>query len=314
MFAMNLVPDFVQEIFTAKGPDFLWFYAGFYVLLCVGVWFLLRWLDASRKLPPLAVPEEPPNPYEFAALRAGRHEIVRMFLLELFSNGLLKLTRNKGKVTKQSKLRRTNKPMEDVPDLSPEGRTFLDWFQSERDAASVFTSSPLGSLAKQWATNFNSRFEEDRLVLSQCAQTKVWLVLLCAIVLFLGVGFILGVGIVKWTVDFKTGHHHIFFLVGSMLVGGIVMLLCLQPRRLSQRGKQYIKAVQKKFRPAKMTRNNAHNNVSQTLDLLFDVGLRGISILNSTDLASFAKFFRKAGSDGGGCGGGCSSGCGGCGD
>ncbi|MCL2710883.1 MAG: TIGR04222 domain-containing membrane protein, partial [Planctomycetaceae bacterium] len=223
-------------------------YIGIYIFLCFGVWFIQRRSDGSRKLPPLEVPTETPNPYEFAALRAGRHEIVRLFLFELIATGLIALTTDqKGKVTKQSQLRRTDKEPNEVPELSPEGQYFFSWFAVKRAPSFVFDSSPLQSLAEQWTKKFNIRFDEERLVLSRHGRCISWITLLCAIVLSFGVFLA-----IRQTLDLGQANFFVgafFFTFAGWVAGTIVLALVFIPRKLSYRGKRYVKAVQEHFRP-----------------------------------------------------------------
>ena len=303
---MNVIPVFVKDIFTASGPEFLLFYAVFYAVLFFGALCFLRQLDSSQSLPPLEPPEERPNPYEFAALRSGRHEIVRLFLFELVASGLIELTKDKnGKVTKQSKLRRTKKIPDDVPDLSPEGRTFVNWFHTEQETQSVFAVSPLESLARQWAQKFNDRFEAEHLVLRRWERYKGWFICWSVLILFLGVG------LTRWIVAKQPA---IIFLFFGMVGGLVATLAYLTPPKLSYRGKKYVRAVQKNF-PTPLDSDS-------TSDLIFAAGIMGIPSFASTPFADFATLFTPTGGGGcGGCGGGCSggcgggcSGCGGCGD
>jgi hypothetical protein len=78
-------------------------------------------------------------------------------------------------------------------------------------------------------------------------------------------------------------------------------------KRLSDRGRAYLKQIQAAYQGADMS----------TVAM---VGLFGIGILANTSDAAFAKLFPKGGAGGGGadvggggCGSGCGGGCGGCG-
>jgi len=279
-------------------------YFGFYVFLCLGVRFIQRWSDGSRKLPPLEMPTEPPNPYEFAALRAGRHEIVRLFLFELIATGLIALTTDeKGKVTKQSQLRRTKKAPGEVSDLSPEGQTFFSWFTVEQAPRAVFSTSPLQSLAEQWAKKFHKRFAEQHLVPTERERNIALLVLLWATILFFGAG----VSLIAWSLIGQKAIPVAFITGFGMFIGLIGLWDDCLPRKLSHRGTQYVKAVQEHFRP---TLSPQVNDV-KTTDALLAVGIMGVPILACTIFSDFWKLFSTGTVSLGGCGGGCGYGCGG---
>jgi uncharacterized protein (TIGR04222 family) len=286
---------FIYEVLVDTWQWFLLFYALVYTLLCFGIEFIQRRNDGSRKLPPLELPTEQPNPYEFAALRAGQHEIVRLFIFELIATGLITLTTNKkGKVTRESELCRTDKTPDDVPALSPEGQTCLRYFEQSRDQREFFDSPLLQTLAETRAKSFNKYFEEEHLVRLEHERHVVWLAIACAVIL----SFCVCLAMILYLATQAKGDQDtlipIFFFgffgwfAGAMFMSMYFIFNNVQ----SYRGKRYVKAVQKHFQPVL----SPHGGV---IDALFAVGIMGIPILAGTRFADFAKWFTYTGGDGG---------------
>lgn len=309
-----MIQELFKTISSMPGPRFLVYYGIFFVLLFVLEWIALRLLDSTRNLDSLEVPDDKPDPYEIAALRGGSNEIIRLFLFELFSNRLLELTKGWfGRITKRSKIVRSQKPMQEVAELSPEGKTFLDWFNTPREAKSVFTESPLKSLADERRCQYDERFHSEQLIRSGWEKCSDRFVRGLMISLFLGVGCF------KFFTALGMGRTNVAFLYIGALVGAAVLAHLCPFNRLSNRGRRYIEDLQRKFYPDKKEAKKAIEDGKSSPELVSVMGLMGIPILAGTDFAFFSKKFdpvQSAAGCGGGCGGfGCGgwSGCGGCG-
>ena len=310
---MSMIFTFFKDIHFFFGP-MNWIYFGCVFVVVCGMTLLFRRLDKSRKLPPLEPPEGELDMIEFATLRHGPNELVRLYLFELIADGYLELTRDEsGKVTRYSELRRTDKPLE-AETIRPELLAFLDYFDRNRMPKDVFIFSPLKSYAKKQVEQYQKSFQNNLLIYSQNEVFAQWAIFIA------GLFFLLGVGVAECIVTFATQHKDIFFpnmisLAMSMFLTLFLFLLFLTPDKITRRGRQYIKAVQKKFYPETKTIKNEITSGMTTLDLLFPVAVLGVPILAGSSFEEFAKQFNRGTMDKGGeggCGGGC-GGCGGCG-
>ena len=292
---------------SIPGPVFAMDYAIGFVMLILALRFLRSRMDTSRRLPPIPVPDHAPdNILEIAALRGEHNEIVRVILFELYSAGLIEFTRNQDKIDKNSKLRRTAKSPDDVPDLSPQARYALGWFdEKERDPKDIFSNSPLLKMSKTLAISFESRFESLGMVLSHEKRERYTLIIGLALM-----GYLLP-GIIKLCMG-VAHHRSIGILVPEMFVGTIVLLSSCYPHRLSFSGRKYLKELSAKYCPTDQTESlKKVTGLMPLSSLILTAGILGIPILAGTAFADFATMFSQGKSLSGGCGGGCGDGCGG---
>ena len=98
-----------------------------------------------------------------------------------------------------------------------------------------------------------------------------------------------------------------FFGFFAWFASAVILLMAFKPPKLSHRGKRYVKAMQKHYKPTL----SPQVSDGKTADALFAVGIMGVPILAGTMFSDFGTLFSTGTVSGSGCGGGCSCGCGG---
>lgn len=288
---------------------------GLFVFLANRTGYLL---DSSRKLPPLEPPGVP-NILCIATLRGGANEMLRLFLFELVSSGLLELTKDeKGNVFKGSLLKRTEKSPDDLEGLSPQGKAFLDWFRTERVPKDVFRESPLKSYVSAESQPFFEWFGKERLLRTKSEMKLHRIVRTILMLAFFAFG-IFGMIISKDSANLPAIIPILCMVLQCMVFW--LMLTYSSGRRLSVRGREYLKAVQNGNFP-KFNRLGLVSEKNTLAGNMFAVGLLGLAIVPNTGFSNFSQMFNAGpklevsfGGCGEGCSGGCGGGCdGGCGD
>lgn len=295
--------------FTLPGQQFLLFYSICFFLLYALLMYVIRRIDSSRQLSLPKVSGDGLDPFEFATLRGGANELVRLYLFQLISNDLIRFDKGAdGKISKDCKLRRTGKPLEQVPELTPKYQAFLDYFEHPKSAQDVFQCSPLEVAAKDRARRYDNKLHEDRFLLSDTERTSTRRWLFAVLALFLLIGT------TKIIVAVATAHWNIGFLIVGMGIGSIIYHHDFKPSKVNDLGRRYIETLQIRFRSAPNGMKGEFSEGKSVRNMLLPIAVLGAPVLAGTMFDDFSSIFRPGHSSDGGCGGGCSGGCGdGCG-
>jgi uncharacterized protein (TIGR04222 family) len=290
------------------GEYFAVFYLGVATAAAIYCWRRAGALDTSRTRPPFEPPADL-DPRSLSYLRGNVNEVLRLTIFDLLQRGYLKVVSTEKKflrfVAGPSDQRVAQAPVTAaLAGLSPVEREVYDMFAAARSPAEVFQSSKPPSLIAE-CERIEARLAADELTTPTGMRSAV-------IRLGLGVAaIVLSLGAYKLAVALAKGYYNILFLVLISLGIAAALAVICRPRRLSKRGRDYLKSLQGRFdgERCRLLRGNAR---APGPAMLLAVSLYGYSVLSSTAYASLKTMFQQGAAGDGGCGGGCGgSGCGG---
>ena len=294
---------------TMYGPAFLLLYFCVIVAVCAAcVWAVGR-LDTSQTDALPLVPTVP-DPCEIAYLRGGENEVVRVAIFDLIERGYLEMHEERTGLLKGKKVTRVAQTPSapDAAFLPLLRQVVFGYFRTPRTAQEVFKSD-LPRTVKTHCGGYERSLRDDRLLNDETQRGEA------AKIGWLGAAVILGLGGYKLWAALINGYDNVFFLILFALIAVIVLAVLCQKRRVSRRGKAYLKRLQQAFGPLKG--KPAAPAVSSDQSVLL-VSVFGVTALTNTPYNNYALMFAQ-GSSSGGCGGGCGGGgcggggCGGCG-
>lgn len=297
---MSLLHNFIADM---PGPNFLFFYAAVIVVTLIVCGILRRMGDTTASLPAPLIPTQP-DPYEIAYLRGGEKEVAQVAVFNLIQRNFLQIVKTGFKRRIQQVM-----PLPNSNLLYPMEHTVFDWFSTPRTASQTF-SSTLSNLLTTFCTPYQRRLEEEQFLSSsqmKVAAGRTWL---------LGALIIVGLGGYKLYVASVKGYSNVGFLIFMGIFAFIILTSVCTVPRLSTRGKEYLRQLQRAFEPLKAKIAEGTVAAHDTAYML-TVGLFGVSVLARTPYSEYQKMYRtvsSSSSNGGSCGGGsCGGGGGGCG-
>lgn len=303
-----------NEIADMRGPNFLLLYGIFIAILLIFCRWQIGRADQSGTLMPLPFPSQP-DPYETAYLRQGEQEVYNLILLRLVQQNYIEVSKDAEPIIDQC---------QSHPDpklLSPVERLVWDIFKTPMTARSGFPL--INDQIKNFCVPYAGRALQEQLLLSPEVKKSTRKIKLQA-----GTAIIL-LGAYKLVVALAKGRYNVMFLLIMGLVGVLFLAKIGSPKRLTRRGRDYLKRLQSTFKPADIFNSPSSGTVES--DLLILAGLFGMGVLTGTLYQNFLPMFSPGNADAsswsgsdssdssGGCSssssdsGGCSSGGGGCG-
>jgi uncharacterized protein (TIGR04222 family) len=304
-----------NEIADLRGPDFLLLYGIFIAFLLVFCWWQIGKADQSGTLMPLPLPSQP-DPYEIAYLRQGEQEVYNLILLRLVQHNYIEVSKDAEPIIDQSR----SHP--DPKLLSPVERLVWDIFKTPMTARRGFPL--INDQIKNFCVPYAGRAMQEQLLLSpevKKSTRKMKLLAMTAIILL---------GAYKFIVALAKGRYNVMFLLLMGLFGVLLLAKIGPPKRLTRRGRDYLKRLQSTFKPADVSNSASSGKGDREIFIL--AGLFGMGVLTGTLYQNFLPIFSLGNAatgsdsiggytsiDSGGCssnssdGGGCSSGGGGCG-
>jgi uncharacterized protein (TIGR04222 family) len=276
------------------GPTFLFVYA----LVALAVIAAARWfLWIGDRTGWLAPPPVPANfdPYEIAYLRGGKNAVLRTILYDLYRRGLIEIIPAKWfKATKVVAREIAAGNDGQRGRLTGLEGSVLAKISTPAEPSALFRTfnNTLPRDVEWFCEPFRIKLQSEKLFRSDTSKHAARFIPWAA------TAFIVLVGLARFAGSSPGAHVKLLFIV---MVVAVVLLWVLAGNRamadISERGRAWLKQIQTAYQGADMSP-------------VAKVGLFGITVLNDTPDAEFAKLFAK-GNDGSGCGGGCGSGCGG---
>ena len=293
------------------GPHFLMVYFAVIVATLVWVGVVRRSLDPTVGERPPLIPSQP-DALEIAYLRGGENEVARVVIFSLMEHGYLEIKLPTSRWNKEQRIGQSASPG-DVSQLSPMERGVYFYFASPRTAREIYQSA-LPRSVKTGCGGYEQALRAERLLTNdeQAMGRLGWI----------GALVILGLGGYKLVAALTNGFDNVVFLILMALFSMPVLAFVARPRRLTQRGREYLRGVQQAFEGLK--RAPTANQIGLVDPTILLVGIFGVTALMGTPQAAYATMFAQSssgggcgggggGCGGGGCGGGGCGGCGGCG-
>ncbi len=272
------------------GPDFLFFYALYGTVICVGL-SLLR-LTTEPQIPTGAVPMDP---LAIAYLRGGPTEALKISALTLLERDVL--------VPGPNHTLRAPANHKLPADASMIDRALLDHFRGEASALSLFMD---GSLALSAQAHAVRPLEEAGLMPDDALRDARWRRLIAALAA-LGV-----LAAAKIAVALSRGHSNVELLVIEAMVFGLIACR-LTMRYRTPAGERALKYLMHTFGPVRDRMGSmAHPPLGDVAIVAAVFGLAALPDVLSANVAALHPR-QDGGGCGGGGGGGCGGGCGGCG-
>ena len=303
---MNMLTQ--NALATLYGPTFLLLYVCVIVTVCISCAWAVGRLDTSQTNALPLVPAKP-DPLEIAYLRGGENEVTRVAVFDLIERGFLEMREERTGLLKGKKVTRVaqtpNAP--DAAFLPALEQVVFGQFRTPQTAQEIFKSG-LPARVKEQCAVYEQSLRDDRLLNEETQRgeaTKIG---------WLAVAVILGLGGYKLWAALTNGYDNVFFLILLAISSLVAIPFICQKRRVSRRGKAYLKRLQQAFEPLKKRpiARAATADISQDVLLL---SVFGTPVLTGTPHAAYAQMFAQSSSSGG-CGGGsggCGSGGGSCG-
>jgi uncharacterized protein (TIGR04222 family) len=282
------------------GPTFLVVYILVAVAVIAAAYAMIRARDKTGLSEPPPVPATF-DPYEIAYLRGGKYAVIRTAIYAIYKRGLVEIMPRKW--YQPFRLVAKN----DVPDgvLTALEERILRAVRSPLDPSNLFRNE-LASDVERLCEPFRHSLESEQLYRSDADRTSALAIPAVASVI------LATLSLSRFVTELPLPHRRSFgglvvVTAGALFVLWVFVAGPAAMKRVSHRGRAYLKRIQAAYRGVDMS----------TVAM---VGLFGIGILANTSDAAFAKLFPKGGSGGGGadaagggCGSGCGGGCGGCG-
>jgi len=288
-------------IANMKSVDFLLFYIAVIAAGSILGWMFIQKADSAGSEMVMVLPPNP-DPYEISYLRGGIQEVMRLAVFKLVQ------ARSLVSSGKDRKIARVDGSIE-LSAMSDKERAVYDELIDPQTMRSI--SKRLSSKFRGLCYPLEQRLVNERLLTTQAAKGRARLVrvALLSIVFFLG-GYRLYIAL-------SSGRTNVGFLIFLAVIATILILRIFRTPRLSKRGRDYLKALQEKFKDSKNSVVPDQGIENTGLSLL--VALFGITVLQGTPYAPYltvlalpdsSSFYSDVGVGGGGCGGG-GGGCGG---
>ena len=312
---MVIAAWFADPIATMPGPAFLLFYSILFVAAMYALRRRIKSLNTqSDSLPPLKLPEKI-DPYQIAFLRGGENEVLRTAMVELVDQGVItqtlptkplaKLFPTKP-VTWESKV-----DEESIKNFTPLQQQLINHFRIPQKAESIFSTTNI-TISKDATESFREWIQKESLLNNydqwNSIRTMAWM-------LFLGLE---ATALYKLAAALANRHHNVFFLVLYMIATPIAILIVLQRKRLSDRGRAFLNDVQAACSAVRLLKRAQTQPPSNPSLLAADVslpllamGVYGVASLPGSSLDPIYKSYQKSVATTGGCGvasGGCGSG------
>jgi uncharacterized protein (TIGR04222 family) len=323
---------FENPLANMPGPAFL----GLFGALMAGAVVILRvmaaWIEEGDDSRPLPIPPDI-DPYQIAFLRGGDTEVIRTALVDLVEQGRIIQVEKTGfgRILANSQIQWQVADSTDTgADLSPIQRTLLEAFAIPKNPDAVFHSD-IRSKVHEHTKPFRDWVEEENLEVDPERRSQMTKLL---IVCMVGIG---GLGLYKLASAYMNQRTNVIFLIGMMLFGLIIISACAKHRRLTQRGRNFLRDLQTAFgsiQSLKIAQQHpAHTpyGIGNASIPLMAMGIFGVTSLQGSDYDSIYQSYRKSAVTGSGCssfsysscdgssdtdsgsGYGSGSGCGGCG-
>jgi len=303
---------FDNPLANLPGPVFL----GLYAAVLVGSILFLRVLVArlyqGTGKPPLPIPESP-DPFQIAYLRGGESEVIRTVMVDLVDQGRLVVQDVSGVmkwVGKGAMKWVVPDPNDRGEDLSPVHQVVMETFRTPRASEAVLETNTRDRVRKETA-GWQSWIEDEELVVEPDARVQFRLIHALAIL-----GFVV-LGMYKLASAWMHHRSNVGFLIGMMFVGGFLLMLSGSHRRLTLRGRNYLKDLQSAFESVRSlsTMEKSHREPQPAFGdaslPLLAMGVFGVSALQGSSFDPLYRAYQKSAVTGAGCGAsGCGSSCG----
>jgi uncharacterized protein (TIGR04222 family) len=302
---------FENPLANMPGPAFL----GLFGALLVGAIIILRIkaakIEQGEFAPPLPIPDQI-DPYKIAYLRGGDTEVIRTAMLDLVEQGRIVDVQKKGlgKILSQAKMQwKVADPTDTGADLPPIQRAILRAFAIPRDPETLFQSD-IKSRVHEETRPYRDWVDQEKLEADPEGRLQLRKLM---IVCLMGIETL---GAYKLAAAWMHHRSNVIFLIGMMFFAMIILPICAQHRRLSQRGKNFLRHLQSAFgklRSVKDARSKpaepdyAFGNASLPL---MAMGLFGVSALQGSSYDPLYQSYQRAASTSGGCSTYTSFGCG----
>jgi len=276
------------------------------ILLALSLW-LRRYIDESMRLGDLPIPSRI-DPYQFAYLRGGIAEVLRLATVDLYQRGLIVDFKPDSPSGKQLHL----VPKANLADVDPSLRAVADFYRTPRQPTDLLRSGRKVGFEEK-ITRWDRWIESEQLYHSTDAQTYHSVSQFVLLVVYL----LLGNYILVSTDPMTTA---LLVMCGVMTIGAVILVgTIMQLPRFTKRGRRFIDNVQTAFvilkRPQSvtLTSSDASQPAEKTEDAvpILAMGLFGVTALQGGPLDMLFEQYAKSTEAGSACGVGCGSGDGG---
>jgi uncharacterized protein (TIGR04222 family) len=235
-----------NQIADMYGPYFL----VIFTILTGGAVFF-AWQNRLRiesRQPPLPVPDQV-NPYQIGYLRGGTAEVIRIAVCELVTKGWIRQTLSSGANTNVHSIRfEAVDPKPETPLNDPVLQVVYEYFQKPQAPDSIFLSTVPEKLAlplEKW----DRWMETEELTPSPASRFNInfgMFFLIFALALL---------AVYKLSVAMIKGHYNVLFLTILLNLAVVLILIVGMPRKLTRRGRNYLRDLQAAYRPLLQHKN-----------------------------------------------------------
>lgn len=269
------------------GPNFVVSYP-IVILVILAVAWITQHRDQTAKLLPVTVSDNP-DPYEIAYLQSGEYRVLLVVMIALVQRDYLATLESEPSPSNRKLSHKKNHP--DPRHLSPIEAAVFATFSTPSPASKMSLET-----VKNHCTQYELRFRDEQLWFPEEARRKARWVCLIGVLIVAGLGgyklMTLGYGLSD-ILDMKfhsasSLSGEIVFALGTGLVGIYVlgkMAFGLLSRRLSLRGKNYMKDLGKGLARVKDNAASQARRVPAESELLLLVAMYGPSVLEFTPYA-----------------------------
>ena len=256
---------------------FLIFYGLITGLIVIGYRFFLSH-DPTTKLPAVAVPSEL-DPYEIAYLCGGERQVLELAGFSLLQKGYLEIDRGK--------LQRAESSLES-PQLKPIEHKALEWFFHSRrvEGFGFIYADELQANVRQDFEGYRQWLRNEKLLFLEQDRTTALKVAAC------GAGIIVILGGYELIESLPQGYPYwgILEFIAFVGISWLVYGFQRSQKRLSERGKKYVKHLQECFDLSKLD-DVTHPSAEHTNMLMMKIALSGLKVLQKTPYEDYPKLF-----------------------
>lgn len=307
---------FSDPIGSMNGPTFLVFYTALVIAGVMAVrWRVVSGNDEANLRPALRMPKTI-DPYQVAFLRGGDSEVLRVAMVDLVDRGVInRIETTCGGIVKV----KLTKWVTDQDRIQGERFTeiqkyLIERFRTEQDATSIFEKTEM-SKVRRMMDEYREWVRSEQLLNDHSNRYSVGSM---AWKMIVGLELL---GLYKLIAALSHRQFNVMFLVFHMaLVIPLLFSAIAYRKRLTKRGKQFLKDVQSSYRSLRslkvvesQKRRDVRILASGSTAPLLAMGVFGVSALQGSSLDPMYQSYQRSVANIGGCGaisGGCGSGCG----
>lgn len=263
---------------SMNGPTFLGFYGILIAITLINAQFQRKKIDYFNSTQNLKIPNNP-DPYEISYLRAGKYEVIRLIIFELYSKGYLSETGLEGQYTLTKEY--------NIDNLSELQKVIAIQFSKPKTVDEIFQDKVNFELIDTYLKKYEVKLISEELVLSDIQKNKLKRLKRISLLFILGLGFYR-----LWT-SISNHHYNVGFLILLMILFTIAINIVCRKGYLSKKGEAYLEKIKLVMSNLKeIPKNSSKENLEPNMSLA--LGVYGFPILAGTTFASdFETIFKK---------------------